>query len=84
MKTILCYGDSNTHGTAPLPAPGVDLRHPPGDRWPDVLAAELGAEAEWVEVHPILREGFCVAAPRGLIDRVAGDFRAPHRHHAFT
>ncbi|WP_421907424.1 SGNH/GDSL hydrolase family protein [Mameliella sp.] len=43
MKTILCYGDSNTHGTAPLPAPGVDLRHPPGDRWPDVLAAELGA-----------------------------------------
>ncbi|MBW4982378.1 SGNH/GDSL hydrolase family protein [Mameliella sp. CS4] len=42
MKTILCYGDSNTHGTAPLPAPGVDLRHPPGDRWPDVLAAELG------------------------------------------
>ena len=42
MKTILCYGDSNTHGTAPLPAPGVDLRHPPGDRWPDVLAAALG------------------------------------------
>ncbi|MCR9272038.1 MULTISPECIES: GDSL-type esterase/lipase family protein [Mameliella] len=43
MKTILCYGDSNTHGTAPLPAPGVDLRHPPGDRWPDVMARELGA-----------------------------------------
>lgn len=42
MKTLLCYGDSNTHGTAPLPAPGVDLRHPPGDRWPDVLAAALG------------------------------------------
>lgn len=43
MKTILCYGDSNTHGTAPLPAPGVDLRHPPGDRWPDALSAALGA-----------------------------------------
>ncbi|MGP6086219.1 SGNH/GDSL hydrolase family protein [Antarctobacter jejuensis] len=43
MKTILCYGDSNTHGTAPLPAPGVDLRHPPGDRWPDSMAAALGA-----------------------------------------
>ncbi|WP_167646380.1 GDSL-type esterase/lipase family protein [Mameliella alba] len=42
MKTILCYGDSNTHGTAPLPAPGVDLRHSPGDRWPDVMARELG------------------------------------------
>lgn len=43
MKTILCYGDSNTHGTAPLPAPGVDLRHAPGDRWPDAMAAALGA-----------------------------------------
>jgi lysophospholipase L1-like esterase len=42
MKVILCYGDSNTHGTAPLPFPGADLRHPPGDRWPDAMAAVLG------------------------------------------
>lgn len=34
-----------------------------------IVAAELGAEAEWVEVHPLLREGFVVAAPRGMIDR---------------
>lgn len=33
-----------------------------------IVAAELGAEADWVEVHPLLREGFAVAAPRGVID----------------
>lgn len=33
-----------------------------------IVAAELGAEAEWVEVHPLLREGFVAAAPRGVID----------------
>lgn len=43
MKTILCYGDSNTHGTAPMPALGADLRHPPGARWPDAMALALGS-----------------------------------------
>lgn len=42
MPVILCFGDSNTHGTAPLPVPGGHDRHPKGGRWPDVLAAELG------------------------------------------
>ncbi len=34
-----------------------------------IVAAELGGEADWVEVHPLLREGFAVAAPRGAIDQ---------------
>lgn len=33
-----------------------------------IVAADLGAEDDWVEVHPLLREGFVVAAPRGVID----------------
>lgn len=33
-----------------------------------IVAAELGAEDDWVEVHPLLCEGFTVAAPRGVID----------------
>ncbi|MFD1160097.1 LysR family transcriptional regulator [Roseovarius aestuarii] len=33
-----------------------------------IVAAELGAEEEWVEVHPLMREGFAIAAPRGVID----------------
>lgn len=31
-----------------------------------VVAAEMGAEADWMELHPLLTEGFVVAAPRGL------------------
>ncbi len=33
-----------------------------------IVAADLGAEDDWVEVHPVLQEGFVVAAPRGVID----------------
>jgi len=42
MTTILCFGDSNTHGTKPLPAQDVVDRHGPAVRWPGVMAAELG------------------------------------------
>jgi len=40
MKTVLCYGDSNTWGSATF-AP-EDTRYAPGERWPGVLAAMLG------------------------------------------
>ncbi|MTJ05821.1 MAG: LysR family transcriptional regulator [Sediminimonas qiaohouensis] len=33
-----------------------------------VVAAEMGATPEWAEVHPLLSEGFVVAAPRGALD----------------
>jgi len=33
-----------------------------------IVAAELGTEDAWVEVHPLLREGFVVASPRGAVD----------------
>ena len=41
MKTILCYGDSNTFGTATRP--GDDERYALNERWPGVLQSELGA-----------------------------------------
>ena len=31
-----------------------------------IVAAEMGAEADWMELHPLLTEGFVVAAPCGL------------------
>lgn len=34
-----------------------------------IVAAELGTAHDWVEVHPLLREGFVAAAPRGKIDQ---------------
>mgnify|MGYP001272416558 CR=1 FL=1 len=40
MRTILCYGDSNTHGQIPGGTP-LD-RYTLLQRWPGVLARELG------------------------------------------
>ena len=40
-RTILCYGDSNTHGTMPMPDLGAMGRYGPGVRWPGQLAALL-------------------------------------------
>ena len=50
MKTILCFGDSNTWGfipesiTAPFPA-----RHPHDVRWTGILARELGPNVRVIE-----------------------------------
>lgn len=41
-RTLLCYGDSNTHGTRPLTLPGVFERYTPDNRWPGVLRQLLG------------------------------------------
>ncbi|MBT0959192.1 LysR family transcriptional regulator [Alphaproteobacteria bacterium KMM 3653] len=39
-----------------------------------IVAADMGAPAEWMEVHPLLEEPFVVAAPRGTAG--AADARA--------
>ncbi|MBY6153679.1 LysR family transcriptional regulator [Vannielia litorea] len=36
-----------------------------------VVAADIGAAAEWMEVHPLLTEPFVVAAPPGAVDPAA-------------
>ena len=41
-KVVLCYGDSNTHGTRPAETFEGSGRFPPGDRWPDAMAESLG------------------------------------------
>ncbi len=51
MPTILCYGDSNTHGTLPLAEPGRLERYPVGTRWPDVAAGALDPD------HQVISEG---------------------------
>ena len=40
-RTILCFGDSNTHGTAPMSTLTDRRRHAKADRWPGVMAAAL-------------------------------------------
>ena len=49
MTTILCFGDSNTHGTKPIPAQDVIDRHGPDMRWPGVMAKELGPAFRVIE-----------------------------------
>jgi lysophospholipase L1-like esterase len=46
-RTVLCYGDSNTHGTATVDRP--DGRYGPDERWTGVLRAALGPG--WVVVE---------------------------------
>ncbi len=59
-KTVLVYGDSNSHGTKPLPDLQTRGRFARSDRWPGVMAARLGAGWHLIEealpgrttVHP--------------------------------
>jgi lysophospholipase L1-like esterase len=45
MKTILCYGDSNTWGYDPASGKRLDI----GSRWPGVLRRELGGGYHVIE-----------------------------------
>lgn len=49
MPVLLCYGDSNTHGTVPLPADAPRARYPREVRWPGRLASTLGPEWHVIE-----------------------------------
>jgi len=44
MKTILCYGDSNTWGCKPIAAPGVIERFNRDVRWTGVMRGQLGED----------------------------------------
>jgi len=41
IRTLLCYGDSNTHGTLPLPDLDTSRRMARADRWTTHLASAL-------------------------------------------
>ncbi|MEQ8966373.1 MAG: SGNH/GDSL hydrolase family protein [Azospirillaceae bacterium] len=41
-RTLLCFGDSNTHGTMPMDHRDDRRRLGPAERWPGVCAARLG------------------------------------------
>ena len=52
-KVILCFGDSNTHGTIPMPTIDSFGRFPHDSRWPSVMARKLGDDYEVIaEGHP--------------------------------
>ena len=41
-RVLLCYGDSNTHGTVPMETLEDTGRFTPAERWPGVLALTIG------------------------------------------
>jgi lysophospholipase L1-like esterase len=43
MTIVLCFGDSNTHGSVPMHHRDDIRRFGPDERWPGVLRRELGA-----------------------------------------
>jgi lysophospholipase L1-like esterase len=52
-KTVLCFGDSNTHGTRAVRYALDIRRYPPDVRWPGQMAAQLGDDWHVVEEgHP--------------------------------
>jgi lysophospholipase L1-like esterase len=53
VRTILCYGDSNTYGAVPTLARTGRYRFAPDRRWPGILRRLLGADWNVVEEgHP--------------------------------
>lgn len=42
IRTVMCYGDSNTHGTMPMASREEMGRFDAETRWPGVMAARLG------------------------------------------
>lgn len=52
-KTLLCFGDSNTHGTIALSELGESGRFDRATRWPGRLASQLGSDWHVIEEgHP--------------------------------
>lgn len=49
QRTVLCFGDSNTHGTVPMNTLDDRARLAPDERWPGVMAAALGSGWRLVE-----------------------------------
>jgi lysophospholipase L1-like esterase len=47
IRTVLCYGDSNTWGRAVVPRP--DDRYAPDERWPGIVRSALGPD--WLVIE---------------------------------
>ncbi len=49
VRTVVCFGDSNSYGTPPMPDLDAWGRYAPEQRWPGVMAAGLGPGWRLVE-----------------------------------
>ncbi len=52
-RAVLCFGDSNTHGTPPMPDLAPSGRFDRNTRWPALMASHLGPDWHVIEEgHP--------------------------------
>lgn len=65
MKTLLAFGDSNTHGTQPMPQKGTYGRFDQATRWTGVLQNRLGPDWQ------VIDEGL-PGRTTGMVDPVMG------------
>ena len=65
-RTLLAFGDSNTHGTMPTAVWGQGGRFGPDDRWPGVMRNALGPD--WT----VIEEGLPGRTATALPDPVMG------------
>lgn len=49
MRSLLCFGDSNTFGTQPMRALGEERRYPFDQRWPGVVQGLAGRDWRVIE-----------------------------------
>ena len=49
LRSVLCFGDSNTHGSLPMRDMDDRRRLAPDERWPGVLAGALGNDWRVIE-----------------------------------
>lgn len=49
QKAVLCFGDSNTHGSLPMEFDGDKRRLGPAERWPGIASQALGPEWKIIE-----------------------------------
>lgn len=49
VRTVLCFGDSNTYGAVPSLARGGGRRYAPDRRWPGVMRRQLGSDWHVIE-----------------------------------
>jgi lysophospholipase L1-like esterase len=73
MRTILCYGDSNTYGTAPMQHLDDGRRFGHGERWVSVMRQALGADC-WV-----VEEGL-PGRTTVLVDPIEGIYKNGHTY----
>lgn len=71
MPSVLCFGDSNTHGTPPVEVRGLYARYDAATRWPRRMAVALGPGWDVAE-EGLPGRTTCFPDPAGMGEHMDG------------